>query len=134
MSVWPFKIGRFMELPATLVQDNTLVNLLGERTPQIWLDKVEYLKQFHGMALLNSHPDYLIRKTVRDVYTQFLDVMQKEITCWNVLPRDAARLWRRRTENILTKEDHQEVAYSVARLNGDNQFVIDNTIAKKRLT
>jgi hypothetical protein len=100
MSIWPFKIGRFIELPATLVQDNTLVNQLGEKTPELWFTKVEYLRRYHGMVLLNSHPDYLIKNSVWKVYEEFLQRMHEFNDCWNGLPRDAARWWKFRTENI----------------------------------
>src|SRR6185312_11086132 len=59
MSLWPFFIGKFVELPYTLVQDFTLTSVLGETSPKIWLEKVEFIAKYHGMALLNSHPDYL---------------------------------------------------------------------------
>jgi peptidoglycan/xylan/chitin deacetylase (PgdA/CDA1 family) len=98
MSIWPFRVGRFIELPATLVQDNTLVNFLGERTPKIWLDKVEFIKKFHGMALLNSHPDYLMNKTVWNVYESFLKAMRDRSDFWNALPIETTRWWRHRTE------------------------------------
>src|SRR5262249_29170257 len=39
MSLWPFTIGRFLELPYTLAQDFTLVDVLGERSPRLWLEK-----------------------------------------------------------------------------------------------
>jgi peptidoglycan/xylan/chitin deacetylase (PgdA/CDA1 family) len=98
MNIWPFRIGRFIELPATLVQDNTLVNLLGERTPRIWLEKVEFLKRYHGMALLNSHPDYLMNKEVWNVYETFLRTMQERQDYWKALPCEITKWWRLRTE------------------------------------
>lgn len=99
MNIWPFRIGRFIELPATLVQDNTLVNLLGERNPKIWIDKVEFIKIFNGMALLNSHPDYLMNKTVWNVYESFLKYMKERGDFWHALPKETAAWWRHRTEN-----------------------------------
>jgi peptidoglycan/xylan/chitin deacetylase (PgdA/CDA1 family) len=104
MSIWPFSIGHFMELPATLVQDNTLVRLLGEKTPRLWLDKVDFLKKYHGMALLNSHPDYLIQLPVWQVYDQFLEAMRDRADFWNALPREVSRWWYRRTEGGNGKE------------------------------
>lgn len=59
MSMWPFFIGHFIELPYTLVQDHTLLVVRGERTPRLWLDKVRQIAHWQGMALLNTHPDYL---------------------------------------------------------------------------
>ena len=98
MSLWPFRIGRFVELPYTLPQDSTLVDLLGERTPRLWLEKVGYLGRHHGMALLNSHPDYLRHARYWSVYEAFLQEMRARDGCWRALPREVARWWRRRTE------------------------------------
>src|SRR5207253_9314551 len=57
MSIWPFFCGRFVELPYTLVQDHTLFAILGERTPRAWLDKLRFVAEWGGMALVNVHPD-----------------------------------------------------------------------------
>jgi peptidoglycan/xylan/chitin deacetylase (PgdA/CDA1 family) len=104
MSIWPFVLGRFIELPATLVQDNTLVNQLGEKTPGIWLEKLEFIKKYHGMALLNSHPDYLKRDSVWKIYESFLDEMKNLNNCWNALPGETARWWRSRSENNISSK------------------------------
>ncbi len=97
MSIWPFMLGKFLELPATLAQDNTLINFLGEKTPKIWDEKIEFIRKYHGMALLNSHPDYLIKPKVWSVYQQFLDGICSREDYWNALPRDVAIWWRSRT-------------------------------------
>jgi hypothetical protein len=39
MSIWPFILGRFVELPYTLVQDSTLFYVLEERSLQLWSEK-----------------------------------------------------------------------------------------------
>lgn len=97
MSLWPFTIGRFVELPYTLVQDFTLVDLLGERRPRLWLDKAAYVRRFCGMTLLNSHPDYLRGGDYRRVYEAFLREQRDDGACWRALPREVARWWRRRS-------------------------------------
>jgi len=96
MSLWPFTIGRFLELPYTLAQDFTLVDVLGERSPRLWLEKAAYLRRFCGMALLNSHPDYLREPGHERVYREFLEELSGDEGCWNALPREVARWWRRR--------------------------------------
>ena len=98
MSIWPFTIGRFLELPYTLAQDHTLVDVLGEQRPRLWLEKASYLRRFCGMALLNAHPDYLKEGRYWRVYTAFLEELSGDLCCWNALPREAARWWRRRAE------------------------------------
>jgi glycosyltransferase involved in cell wall biosynthesis/peptidoglycan/xylan/chitin deacetylase (PgdA/CDA1 family) len=96
MSLWPFQIGRFIELPYTLTQDYTLTAGLGETTPRLWLQKVDYIERYSGMALVNTHPDYLTDRTTRRVYTEFLDAMQQRSTYWNAVPAEVARWWRAR--------------------------------------
>lgn len=49
----------YVELPYTLPQDSTLFLLLGETTPAIWRDKLDWIAAHGGMALVNVHPDYL---------------------------------------------------------------------------
>ncbi len=99
MSIWPFFIGHFVELPYTLVQDYTLTAVLGESTPRLWLEKVDFIEEYCGMALVNSHPDYLTNRTTWDVYRQFLTVMKNSGDYWLALPKEVACWWRRRTDH-----------------------------------
>jgi hypothetical protein len=96
MSIWPFTMGRFLELPYTLPQDHTLVDVLGERRPRLWLEKTAYLRRFGGMALLNAHPDYLRDGRYWEVYAAFLEELSGDGCRWNALPRELARWWRDR--------------------------------------
>lgn len=97
MSIWPFHFGRFVELPYTLVQDYTLTSVLDERTPRLWVEKVRFVADNLGMALLNTHPDYLRLRDTARVYGEFLEAMRAKGGYWNTLPRDAAFWWRART-------------------------------------
>ncbi|MCD4670346.1 MAG: hypothetical protein K8S14_07860 [Actinomycetia bacterium] len=97
MSIWPFWLGRFVELPYTLVQDYTLIKVLKQLTPRIWLDKVDFIRRHFGMALINTHPDYLQEKTTWQVYHDFLLEMRKlESDWWHSLPKQVANWWRKR--------------------------------------
>jgi hypothetical protein len=98
MTIFPFFIGKFVEMPYTLVQDHSLKMLLRETTPRLWLEKVAYVQQNNGMALVNSHPDYLLNDRLRSIYTDFLSEMQRKRDYWHALPRDVARWWRQRYE------------------------------------
>lgn len=99
MSIWPFEIGRFVELPYTLVQDYTLTAVLGETTPRIWLDKVDFIETYWGLALVNSHPDYLRDPANWRLYEQFLQAMKRRPGLyWHALPREVARWWRARRQ------------------------------------
>ena len=98
MRIWPFFMGRLIELPYTLVQDYTLTSILNEKSPRIWLEKVDFIEKYHGMALVNSHPDYLRQKSVWKVYHAFLAAMKERMNYWHALPRDTAIWWRNRAK------------------------------------
>jgi hypothetical protein len=49
----------YVELPYTLPQDSTLFLIFRERTPHVWLRKLDWVAQHGGMALVNVHPDYI---------------------------------------------------------------------------
>lgn len=98
MSIWPFALGRFVELPYTLAQDCTLTTVLGETTPRLWLQKVGFIEQYYGMVLVNTHPDYLKDGATWRVYLDFLRAMKEREGYWHALPREVARWWRGRAE------------------------------------
>ncbi|HTX68655.1 MAG TPA: hypothetical protein VMH50_05860 [Thermoleophilia bacterium] len=90
MTIWPFVMGRFVELPYTLPQDHALIETLGESTPAIWIRKLDFIAAHGGMALLNSHPDYLCRSGRLTMYAEFLDEIAGRSGYWHALPRDVA--------------------------------------------
>ncbi len=49
----------FVELSYTLPQDFTLFVLLGEKDISVWKRKLDWIAGKGGMALLDSHPDYM---------------------------------------------------------------------------
>jgi peptidoglycan/xylan/chitin deacetylase (PgdA/CDA1 family) len=96
MSLWPYLLGRFVELPYTLLQDYTLASVLKETTPRLWLDKIDVIERWAGLALLNTHPDYLKDPATRRIYAAFLETMSRRSGYWKALPREVARWWRAR--------------------------------------
>jgi peptidoglycan/xylan/chitin deacetylase (PgdA/CDA1 family) len=98
MSIWPFFVGHYVELPYTLVQDYTLMSVVGETTPRLWLEKVDFIHRYHGMALVIVHPDYLRQPAYYAIYREFLRHMSQRKDYWHALPRDVARWWRKRAE------------------------------------
>jgi hypothetical protein len=115
MSIWPFQLGHFLELPYTLAQDYTLTSVLGEETPRLWLEKVDFLRKYRGMALLNSHPDYLRDGGTWAVYVDFLETMKETGGYWHALPWQVARWWQERAgsssvPNEQTRSGHRSSA------------------------
>ncbi len=94
----------YIELSYTLPQDSTLFILLREKTPEIWMRKLDWVARHGGLALVNIHPDYidfLPRSGSDSTYPvdllqKFLDYCQTQYgeVFWNPLPRDLA-LWYR---------------------------------------
>ena len=63
-TIFPFWVpgpdgGGFVELPYTLPQDFTLFVVLRETNVEIWKKKLDWVAEHGGMALLNTHPDYM---------------------------------------------------------------------------
>jgi hypothetical protein len=98
MSIWPFQLGHFVELPYTLVQDYTLTAVLRERTPRLWTEKADFVAEHCGMVLLNAHPDYLRQNEMERVYTEFLETIRGKGDYWHALPKEVARWWRARAD------------------------------------
>jgi hypothetical protein len=69
---------------------------MGEETPRLWLSKVDFIARYYGMALANTHPDYLRRPGYWAVYDQFLRALRQRDDYWHALPREAAAWWRQR--------------------------------------
>jgi peptidoglycan/xylan/chitin deacetylase (PgdA/CDA1 family) len=64
-TIFPFCVNdessgkRYIELPYTMPQDFTLFILLKERNTNIWKKKIDWIAEKGGMALINTHPDYM---------------------------------------------------------------------------
>jgi hypothetical protein len=121
MSIWPFFLGHFVELPYTLVQDYTLTDILKETTPHLWLKKVDFIRENCGMVLLNSHPDYLKNTTRLGIYEKFLQAMKEKKDYWHALPCEVARWWKHRsTSNLLSKVSLQDDTIYITSLDYPN--------------
>jgi hypothetical protein len=100
----PFFNGDLVELPITLPQDHTLFVLLrGDETP--WLTKAAALRARGGMALVITHPDYLLDDGPLEGYRRYLLAFAGDPTAWHALPHEVADWWRRRDATSLRSED-----------------------------
>jgi len=109
-TIFPFwvegKDGRpgYIEMPYTLVQDFTLFILMKEKSPAIWMDKLDWIVENGGMALVNVHPDYLnfenkylLEEFPVRHYIELLDYVKSkyEGKFWNELPLEVAAYYKR---------------------------------------
>ena len=100
----PFFNETLVELPITLPQDHTLFVVLG-RSDQMWHEKAEFLRKRGGMALLITHPDYLVEEAHLSAYHRFLLAYAEDATAWKALPREVSMWWRARSETSLQLVD-----------------------------
>jgi hypothetical protein len=101
----PFFNGTTVELPITLPQDHTLFTILRETDESLWLEKAEELRRRGGLALLITHPDYMLAPASRDAYRRFIEAYASDKTSWQALPRDVSAWWRRRAASSLRRVD-----------------------------
>jgi peptidoglycan/xylan/chitin deacetylase (PgdA/CDA1 family) len=95
-SIFPFELGRMIELPVTMPQDHTLFEILGQKDISVWKQKAEWIISNHGMVLVLVHPDYMVKPENLARYEELLAYLAGRSDCWYALPRDVARWWRKR--------------------------------------
>lgn len=109
VSIFPFWVkpqlyGRgYVELPYTLPQDFTLFVLMKEDTINIWKKKLDWIASRGGMALLNTHPDYMqfngnkpgLTEYPFHYYSDFLNYVKTSYSeqYWNGLPCEVSRFF-----------------------------------------
>ena len=99
----PFFNDGLVELPITLPQDYTLFTILRHESAQLWLEKTEFLRERGGMALLITHPDYMLERRPRNAYRELLDAYRDDPTVWRALPCEVSSWWRRRAASRLER-------------------------------
>lgn len=111
-TIFPFWVngtdrqGSYLELPYTLAQDHLLFIILRETNLNIWKQKLEWIAKNGGMALLNTHPDYMSFGNNKcgpeeypvAYYAEFLAYIKSEYgdTFWHVLPKEMAKFMEER--------------------------------------
>lgn len=111
-TIFPFAVSNnpinkgHIELPYTLPQDFTLFVLMKEKNIEIWKKKLAWIAEKGGMALLNTHPDYMnlcggklsYENYPAEYYEEFLSYIKTKYSgqYWNVLPKEIAHFWKKR--------------------------------------
>jgi hypothetical protein len=111
-TIFPFIVEdlckkKIVEIPYTLPQDFTLFIIMRERNNDIWKQKLDWIANAGGMALLKTHPDYsdfkigakgqnLGDRYPISFYSSFLEHVKKKYPgqYWNVVPKEVAKFWR----------------------------------------
>lgn len=106
-TIYPFwvpsnKGDGFVELPNTIVPDDTLFNVLQQRDIAFWINKLDWIAERGGLALITIHPDFICfrgREAHNEYpvsyYERFLRYLTERYRgrYWNALPREVARYY-----------------------------------------
>jgi peptidoglycan/xylan/chitin deacetylase (PgdA/CDA1 family) len=103
-TVFPFFIGRILELPLTTSQDYSIFHILNDYSTNLWKQQLALIKERNGLMSILTHPDYLIERHARNVYESLLEYLRAMISresIWVALPGDVDRWWRARSQMAL---------------------------------
>jgi hypothetical protein len=135
-TVFPFFIGRLLELPVTATQDYSLFQILNEYSIRLWKKQIALIREKHGLISFIIHPDYIIAKTAQRIYVellQYLAALRSQGETWIALPGEVAAWWRMRSALNLVSDgsswqivgngrDRARIAYAVLL---DNKLVFE---------
>jgi hypothetical protein len=100
-TVFPFFIGRILELPLTTIQDYTLLNILNHNSIELWREQISLIRQKSGLISFIVHPDYITKPRARRIYADLLNhlcELRSRGETWIALPAQIAEWWRLRSE------------------------------------
>lgn len=100
----PFFIRDMVELPLTMPQDHTLFRILRQPDERAWVQKASFLRAHSGLALLDTHPDYLADQQIFANYERFLERFAHDDRAWRALPAEVSAWWRRRSQSYLQRD------------------------------
>jgi hypothetical protein len=106
-TVFPYFIGKILEIPLTTCQDYSLFQILNEYSIDLWKKQLELIRQRNGLMSFIAHPDYLMTPEAQSVYESLLDYLQQMAereNIWVALPKEVDAWWRARAEMNLVKK------------------------------
>ena len=106
-TVFPYFIGRILEIPLTTVQDYSLFHILGDYSIGLWKEQIELIRKKHGLISFIVHPDYVLSLRALSTYKALLAHLadlRREERLWIAVAGDVNRWWRERSEMKLTLE------------------------------
>jgi hypothetical protein len=100
-TVFPFFIGKILELPLTTSQDYSIVHILKDYSIDLWKKQLDLIRHENGLMSFIAHPDYLINRRARKVYESLLSFLREMIArekTWAALPGEVDEWWRIRSK------------------------------------
>jgi hypothetical protein len=92
-----------VELPLTMAQDHTLFVILRHEDERAWVEKADFLRGRGGMALIDTHPDYLLEDRIVHAYARLLERYAQDTSAWKALPHEVSAWWRRRASSRIER-------------------------------
>lgn len=107
-SVFPYFLGKLLELPLTTTQDHSLFHILRQYSLDVWEGQITGIMQKHGLASFIVHPDYVSDKRCLSVYKALLALLchhRSRHKMWIATAGEVNRWWRQRSEMKLVYEE-----------------------------
>jgi len=128
-TVFPYFIGRVLELPVTLTQDHSLFYILGDYSIELWRKQVALILEKNGLVSVIVHPDYVRSERAQRTYATLLEHLVKlrsDDRIWICLPSEVDAWWRVRRNLRLVNDqgrwrvegegkERAQVAYAILR-------------------
>jgi hypothetical protein len=106
-TVFPFFIGKILELPLTTSQDYSILYILKDYSIELWKKQIELIRNRNGLMSFLTHPDYLIDRRARRVYEMLLAYLRQIVSrekIWAALPWQVNQWWRARSQMRLVQK------------------------------
>jgi hypothetical protein len=100
-TVFPYFIGKILELPVTTIQDYSLLHILNDPTTRLWQEQIRIIRENYGLISMIIHPDYIVSQRARELFTGLLRLiseLRSQGEAWTALPGDVATWWRQRSQ------------------------------------
>lgn len=106
-TVFPYFVGRVLEIPLTAAQDYSLFHILRDYSIHLWTRQIDLILQKHGLISFIIHPDYVIEPKAMMVYKDLLEhlrALSKRANLWCALPGEINAWWRQRSRMRLLQD------------------------------
>jgi hypothetical protein len=106
-TLFPYFIGKTLEIPVTTTQDYSLFHIIGEYNLDLWKKQTSHIMGKHGLMNFIIHPDYIVdekpQQTYRDLLA-YLSQLRAEQNLWIPLPHEVDEWWRARGQMQLVQD------------------------------
>jgi hypothetical protein len=139
-TVFPFFNGNMIELPVTMSQDYTILNILKDYSIELWKKQIALIRKKHGLMQMIVHPDYILEAPARRVFSDllgYLSDLRAQGETWIALPGEVAAWWRLRSQMQIVPDgaswkivgegcDSASIAYATLK-DGQLQYEFEST-------